>query len=102
MLGNIGLVILVCPKSCNLTMETNSKFFVSSVYKWQGSCEVIYGRARHTQSQGLVEQANGTVERTITNMMAQENQKNWVDLLPKVMWMMNTSKSSTTHFMPYE
>jgi len=34
-------------------------------------------------------------------MMEQEKHKNWPSLLPKVMYILNTSKSSSTKFMPY-
>ena len=76
--------------------------FVNAVVAWDGVCKIVYGRPRHPQSQGLVEQANGTIEKMITAMMATHNTKDWVQLLPIIMWNLNTSRSSSTHFMPYE
>lgn len=49
--------------------EFKNKIMVRSIYEWQGSCEVVFGRPRHPQSQGLVEQANGTVEKMLTKLL---------------------------------
>ena len=51
--------------------EFKNKLFVSEICKWDGDCQIIYGRPRHPQSQGLVEQANGTVETRISSLMEQ-------------------------------
>jgi ribosomal protein L21E len=75
---------------------------VKALTEWDGECKIVYGRPRHPQSQGLVEQANGTVERMLTAAMEQHKTKEWADLLPLVMYNLNTSKSSSTKFMPYE
>ncbi len=69
---------------------------------WDGECKIIYGRPRHPQSQGLVEQANGTIERMLMALMAQHKTKEWTKFLPLVMYNLNTSRSSSTKFMPYE
>jgi len=74
----------------------------AQVCSWEGDCKIVYGRPRHPQSQGLVEQANGTVEVMISSMMEQEKHRNWPSLLPRIMYNLNTSKSSSTKFMPYE
>ena len=72
------------------------------IASWDGDCKIVYGRPRHPQSQGLVEQANGTVENMIGAAMEQYNTKSWAKLLPKIAYNLNTSKSSTMKFMPYE
>lgn len=59
---------------------------------------MIHGRPRHPQSQGLVEQANGTLERMISSMMAQEARKDWVNLLPKIQYNLNTQHHSCIGF----
>ena len=82
--------------------EFKNKLFVQSISSWDGDCKIVYGRPRHPQSQGLVEQANGTVENMITAAMEQHKTKAWTRLLPGVIYTMNTSKSSTTKFMPFE
>ena len=45
---------------------------VELIKRWDGDCALIYGRPRHPQSQGLVEQANGTVEKMIAAAMEQQ------------------------------
>ena len=57
--------------------EFKNKLFVNEVCSWEGECKIVYGRPRHPQSQGLVEQANGTVEVMISSMMEQEKHRNW-------------------------
>ena len=71
------------------------------IASWDGDCKIVYGRPRHPQSQDLVEQANGTVENMIGAAMEQYNTKSWAKLLPKIAYNLNTSKSSTMKFMPY-
>jgi hypothetical protein len=72
------------------------------INRWDGECKVVYGRPRHPQSQGLVEQANGTMENMITAGMEQFSTKEWTKLLPVIQFNLNTSKSSSTKFMPFE
>ena len=67
---------------------------VNLLNSWDGSCRFIHGRARHPQSQGLVEQANGTMQKMIASMLVQFNTQNWVKLLPKVMFNLNTQHHS--------
>ncbi|CAF0914883.1 unnamed protein product [Brachionus calyciflorus] len=72
------------------------------INSWDGDCKVVHGRPRYPQSQGLVEQSNGTLERMMSAMMTQFNTDNWVKLLPKIMYNLNTQESSSTKFMPFE
>ncbi len=65
---------------------------------WDGNVTHIFGRPRHPQSNGLVEQANGTVQRMLNSMMAQFATTNWVKLLPKVMFNLNTQKASCNYY----
>ena len=69
---------------------------VEMLHKWDGDCKLIYGRPRHAQSQGLIEQANGTVEKTIASAMEQNQTKEWTKLLPTIQFNLNTSKPSST------
>ena len=55
---------------------------------------MLHDRPRHPQSQGLVEQANGTMERMIACNMMQFKTNDWVSFLPKIMYNMNTQVSS--------
>lgn len=62
----------------------------------------MHGRPRHPQSQGLVEQANGTLERMLAAMIAEKKSNHWISYLPKIMYNLNTQKSSSTNFMPFK
>ena len=75
---------------------------VELVNRWDGDCTLVYGRPRHPQSQGLVEQANGTIEKMLTAAMEQNKTRQWTKLLPRIQFIMNTSKSSSTKFIPFE
>ena len=68
------------------------------VTDWDGDCKMVHGRPRHPQSQGLVEQSNGTLERKLSSMLAQFKDKNWVELLPKVQYIMNTQKNTGFYY----
>ncbi len=78
-------------------LEFKNKLVLDLVKNWDGSCKIIYGRPRHPQSNGLVEQANGTMERMIASMIAQFQNNNWVDFIPKIMYNMNTQISSSNY-----
>jgi hypothetical protein len=65
-LGYFGLPKILQSDNGN---EFKNKLFVSEICDWEGSCKLVYGRPRHPQSQGLVEQANGTVEIMIGAMI---------------------------------
>ena len=88
-------------KSDNGT-EFKNKLMVDMIKKWDGDCKLIYGRPRHPQSQGLIEQANGTIEKMIASAMEQYQTKEWTKLLPTIQWNLNTSKPTSTKIMPFE
>ncbi len=66
---------------------------VDLIKKWDGDCKLVYGRPRHPQSQGLVEQSNGTIERMIASAMEQEKTKEWSKLLPRIQFNLNSQKT---------
>ncbi len=70
---------------------------ISLLKSWDGNVTHVFGRPRHPQSQGLVEQANGTVQRMLNAMMTQFGTNNWVKLLPKCMFNLNTQISSCNY-----
>ena len=57
---------------------------VDLIKRWDGDCTLVYGRPRHPQSQGLVEQANGTVEKMVASAMEQYKTREWSKLLPMI------------------
>ena len=62
--------------------------------KWGGDVTFVSGRPRHSQSQGLVERGNCTVEQKIAAMKLDEGarRKSWVSLLPRIMFSMNCER----------
>ncbi|CAF0762131.1 unnamed protein product [Brachionus calyciflorus] len=80
--------------------EFKSTLMVNLIEPWDGNCKIIYGRPRHPQSQGLVEQGNGSLERMIASMLIQFNTNDWVNLIPKIQYNLNTQK--TTDCTPFE
>jgi len=74
--------------------EFRNKYMRNKVTVWDGDCIMVHGRARLPQSQGLVENGNGTAENKLTAMLSQLNEKNCVDLIPQLQYKLNTQKSS--------
>ena len=54
------------------------------VRKWSQQTTVIRGRPRHPQSNGCIEQANGTMKRMLQSLMADESTREWVKFIPRV------------------
>ena len=78
---------------------------------------MIYGKARHPQSQGLIEQSNGTTQRMFASYVNQHQickgsnggivsnilmNDNWANLLPLKMYNLNTQLCSSIKTTPYE
>ena len=55
----------------------------------------------HTQTNGLTERMNRTINEMLAKAVA-DNQRNWDDLLPALVWSDNTSKHSATGHSPFE
>ena len=71
----------------------NGKEFVNSVIQatlviWPGVCSIVNGGVRHSQSQGLVEQGNATIERIISAKACQTGQCTWHHWLPQIQCML--------------
>ena len=54
------------------------------VRKWSQQTTVIKGRPRHPQSNGCIEQANGTMKRMLQSLMADESTREWAKFIPRV------------------
>lgn len=78
----------------SILQSDNGKEFVNAILnklvsQWPGKVQLISGRPRHPQSQGLVEQAHHTLERMIAAKM-QEDKKTkppWSKWLPHIICM---------------
>ena len=64
--------------------------------RWGGDVTFVNGRPRHSQSQGLIERGNRTVEMKIAVMKQDEGHTGfkypWVSWLPRIMFSMNSEK----------
>ena len=73
-----------------------------------GYIYIIYfqGRPRHSQSQGLIERGNQTIEDKLAAIKEDEDLQvgdtfHWAKHLPRIMYIMNTQLSETTKTSPY-
>ena len=67
----------------------NGSEFVNDVIKsllvlWPGKSVLINGSPRHSQSQGLVEQGNKTIQTMTSAREKQENTMRWSEWLPEI------------------
>ena len=57
--------------------EFKNKVMRSLIVDLEDACRVTYGRPRHPQTQGLVEQGNATMSKMLGSMLSQFKNKNW-------------------------
>ena len=72
-----------------------------------GNVTFVNGRPRHSQSQGLVERGNRTVQEKIAAIKNDEGFSGkmsfpWASWLPRIMYSINTQVHTTTKEMPYK
>ena len=88
----------------------NGREFVNNLIcamfeKWGGDVTFVSGRPSHSQSQGLVERGNRTVEQKIAAMKLDEghgeNKYPWVSWLPRIMFSMNCERHEGIKDLPY-
>ena len=76
---------------------------VEVVNTWPGRCTIINGRPRHPQTQGLIEQANGTVQTSLRAMRQDEGPDfDWPSAIPGIQYALNTSYQSSIKMTPYK
>ena len=73
--------------------------------RWGGDVTFVDGRPRHSQSQGLIEHGNCTVEMKTAVMKQDEGQTgfkySWVSWLPCIMFSVNSEKHEGIKDSPY-
>eukprot|EP00731_Ephydatia_muelleri_P006885 Em0003g1133a len=71
---------------------------------WPGAVQLVSGRPRHPQSQGLVEQAHYTLERMMSSRIAESasNSPPWTHWLPHIVYTINAQVHSSTKHTPFE
>jgi hypothetical protein len=77
--------------ACDIEGEFEGK--VIEVCKQRG-IKIIRGRPYHTQSQGSIEIANRTFERWLQAIRADTSIQSWMQLLPLIAWVINTTPTS--------
>ena len=65
----------------------NGREFVNSVIEkllrsWSTNIQIIQGRPRHPQSQGVIERAHRTLEQKLSTQL--ESNRQWSKLLPRI------------------
>lgn len=68
----------------------------------QHGIQVINGRPRHPQSQGMIEKANHVLKDKIAAWQSDHQSSCWVQSIPEVITSMNAQRSSVTGKSPYE
>ena len=63
--------------------------------------EIVWGCPRHSQSQGLVEQANETVEDQIAKWKCETGSSNWSKALTNIQLSINNTKQESTKCTPF-
>ena len=83
----------------SILQSDNGREFVNKLIEevvgtWPGQVQLVSGRPRHPQSQGLVEQAHYTMERMISAKRADTGaeQPPWADWLPHITCKINLIK----------
>jgi transposase InsO family protein len=88
----------------------NGRKFVNNLIhaifkRWGGDVTFVNGRPRHSQSQGLIERGNRTLEMKIAVMKQDEGHTGfkypWVSWLPRIMFSMNSEKHEGIKDSPY-
>jgi hypothetical protein len=68
----------------------------------QYGIQILHGRPRHPQSQGLVEKANGTFKMKLRAWCQDSGSTEWSKALPEIALSMNRQRHSTTATSPYQ
>ena len=73
--------------------------------KWGGNITFVNRRPQHSQSQGLVERGNRTIEDKLKAMKKEEGLQGqsypWASWQPRIMWALNSQRHETVKDSPY-
>jgi hypothetical protein len=64
--------------------------------------KIHFASVRHSESNGLVERANGIIMMGIMKLIFNQTRRKWPDELIKVVWSHNTTTSRSTGFTPFK
>jgi transposase InsO family protein len=86
-----------------LTVD-NGKQFDSQDFKdfcFSIGTKLAFASVYHPQSNGVVERANGKIFTAVKKMLLDDKKGKWLDLLPEVVWALNTTECRATGFTPF-
>jgi transposase InsO family protein len=63
--------------------------------------KIDFASVRHSESNGLVERANGIIMKGIMKLIFNQSRGKWPEELIKVVWSHNTTVSRSTDFTPF-
>jgi hypothetical protein len=63
--------------------------------------KLAFASVYHPQSNGVVERANGKIFTAVKKMLLGDKKGKWPDLLPEVVWALNTTECRATGFTPF-
>jgi hypothetical protein len=85
-------------------MENGTQFDAKAFKEFcdQIGTKIHFASARHPESNGLVERANGIIMTGMMKLIFNQPRGKWPDELIKVVWSHNTTVSRSTGFMPFK
>jgi hypothetical protein len=63
--------------------------------------KLAFASVYHPQPNGVVERANGKIFTAVKKMLLDDKKGKWPDLLPEVVWALNTTECRATGFTPF-
>jgi transposase InsO family protein len=81
-------------------MELNLTAKILREYCESLGIQLCFASVKHPQSNGAVERANGIICTGISKCLVGLPKGKWVDELPKVVWVHNTTVPRSTNFSP--
>jgi hypothetical protein len=87
-----------------ITVDNGTQFDAEAFREFceQIGTKVHFASVRHTESNGLVERANGIIMTGIIKLIFNQPRGKWPDELIKVVWSHNTTISRSTGFTPFK
>jgi transposase InsO family protein len=88
----------------HITVDNRTQFDSQNFREYCGSLgiQLCFASVKHPQSNVAVERANGIICTEISKCLVGLPKDKWVDELPKVIWVHNTTISRSANFTPFE
>jgi transposase InsO family protein len=88
----------------HITVDNRTQFDSQNFREYCESLgiQLCFASVKHPQLNGAVERANGIICIGISKCLVRLPKGKWVDELPKVVWVHNTTVSRSTNFSPFK